>query len=288
LAYSVAYVVKNERLSLDIAIVDINSLHKHEATISKLLDQLTHKMKQDGCLRDPIIVDKKSLVVLDGVHRITALQKLGIERVPACLVDYKNPNIKVFSWHRTISNGSVIDILSKVRQTGVELKETADFNDSALGTPPTAAAIRTRTQNYLVTSGSRSLKKDFDLIVCIEEALRNAGFGVKYETESDAHKELQQRHIAAVLCTPRLTKRQILETGLSGKVLAHKTSRHILPARPMALNVPLSLLRNRGKSISEVNAELKQMLQKRNLRRIPPGSLINGRRYEEELYLFED
>lgn len=285
---SAAYVVKNGRLSLDIAIVDINSLHKHEETIPELLDQLTRSIKKDGCIRDPVIVDKESRVVLDGVHRIVALQNLRIERVPACLVNYKNPNIRVFSWHRAISNGSAVDILVIVKQTGVELKEIADFEDSVLGVPPTAAAIRTRKQNYLVTFGFSDLKEDFDLIIAIEEDLKNSGMKVKYETESDAHKELQQGRVDVVLCTPRLTKQQILETGLSGEVLAYKTSRHIVPARPMRLDVPLSLLRNRRKPLSEVNEELKQMLLKRRLKRMPPGSLVDGRRYEEELYIFEE
>jgi len=42
------------------------------------------------------------------------------------------------------------------------------------------------------------------------------------------------------------------------------------------------------KSLGETSEELKIMLQNRRLRQIPPGKVFEGRRYEEELYVFEE
>jgi hypothetical protein len=49
----------------------------------------------------------------------------------------------------------------------------------------------------------------------------------------------------------------------------------------------LHLLRATGRSLDEVNKELKSMLEKRRLKKILAGSLLEGRRYEEDIYIFE-
>lgn len=56
----------------------------------------------------------------------------------------------------------------------------------------------------------------------------------------------------------------------------------------MYLNIPLSLLRSDEKSLDELNIELKRILDQRRLAHMPAGSVLDGRRYEEELYLFAD
>jgi hypothetical protein len=54
------------------------------------------------------------------------------------------------------------------------------------------------------------------------------------------------------------------------------------------LNVSLSLLKASEKSLDEVNRELKNMLEKKRLKKILAGSLLDGRRYEEDVYIFEE
>jgi len=288
LSWSVAYVVTNERLKLHIAILDINSLHLHEEIIPELVKQLVRSIKAEGCVRNPIIVDKESLVVLDGVHRVAALEELRIKRVPACLVDYNSPNIKVCSWYRTISASTPERILTHVKQTGSSVKKVEEFDENIVGVSPTVAAIKFGNQTFLVNSSFRSLKEAYKIIQRIEEHLKASGLRVKYETELDALRNLRERRVDAVLCPPRLSKKEIVEAAVSGQVFAYKATRHIIPARPMRLNVPLNLLRDEKRPLTEVNGELQRMLQKRHVKRVPSGSLLDGRRYEEELYIFEE
>lgn len=54
------------------------------------------------------------------------------------------------------------------------------------------------------------------------------------------------------------------------------------------MNVPLSLLRDEKKTLVQADEELKRMLEKRRLKRLASGSMLDGRRYEEELYVFEE
>jgi len=289
LAQPAAYAVKSERLSLNAAILDIDSLHLHEETIPELVEQLAWSIKADGCVKHPIIVDTESLVVLDGVHRVAALKKLRIKRTPACLVDYTNPNIKVCSWYRTITDAASPEhVLKQVERTGNAVTEIQRFHENTIGVPPTVAAIRFRHKTFLVNSSFQNLREAYDIIGRIEERMKRSGLRIKYETESDALEDLQKGRVNVVLCTPWIGKKEIIEAALSGQVFASKATRHILPARLMNLNVPLNLLRDEKRPLSQVNEELNRMLQKRHLKKLPPGSVLDGRRYEEELYVFEE
>lgn len=285
---SAAYVVKNKQLDLYILIINISSLHLHEETVPDLLQQLIEAIEADGCVRHPIIVDKKSRVVLDGVHRVVALRKLGLNRVPACLVNYTSPSIKVYSWYRTIKDGSPPDrVLTQVLQVGAAFEESRDVTENTIGVSPRVAAIRFREATFLAKLPFDNLKEAYAIIERIEQRLKEAGFTVRYETESDAVQGLLEGRIDAVLCTPKVDKKDIIEAAMSGHIFAYKATRHVIPTRPLNVNVPLSLLKQ-DRSLEEVNEELKRLLQKRSLRRLPAGSVVDGRRYEEELYVFEE
>jgi hypothetical protein len=93
--------------------------------------------------------------------------------------------------------------------------------------------------------------------------------------------------VDAVLYTPKLTKSIIVKTALSGRLFAYKATRNVFPVRPLQLNVPLSLLNDNKRSLSEVNNELRSLLQEKHLKRLPSRSIFSGKRYEEELYVFE-
>jgi hypothetical protein len=52
----------------------------------------------DGMLKKPILVDKNTLTILDGHHRLNVLKKLGLRKIPVVLVDYYDPHIVVRKW----------------------------------------------------------------------------------------------------------------------------------------------------------------------------------------------
>jgi len=80
----------------NITLIKINKLKSHEAIEPKRLSKLVKRIKRDGYLRDPIVVDRKSLVILDGHHRLYALKVLGCKKVPVYLIDYKSNNVRVY------------------------------------------------------------------------------------------------------------------------------------------------------------------------------------------------
>ena len=288
---SYPYTIYHEKLSLHLKIVDINSLFLHEETIPEMLENLAAEIRMDEALRHPVIVDKESFVVLDGMHRVAALKILNCQRIPACLVNYKSPSISVGAWYRTITatnNYSIDKMLEKMPSLGFDIERVDLEPDDKIGKNDIVAAIKTRENTHLICHSFGNLKEAYDYIKLIENRLKRLNFKVNYETEADSFKKLKEGIVDAVLLTPKLSKDEIVKTALSGEVFAHKATRHIIPARPLYVNVPLGLLTSENLSLEQVNEEFRKMLMKKKLKMIPAGSFIENRRYEEDVYLFED
>jgi len=122
--------------------IAIGLLRPHEEICPIHLRNLRDEIKKDGCVKDPIIVDENTLVILDGHHRYNSLKMMGYNFAPCCLVDYQSGDIGVACWRAGES----------------------------------------------------------------------------------------------------ITKDEVLAAGISGELLPHKTSRHLIPARPVGLNIGLKNL----------------------------------------------
>ena len=73
---------------------------EHEEIDPFHFQNLLQQIKSDGILKRPIVIDKKTKVILDGVHRTNILKELGCDKIPAILVDYSSPKIKVLCWRK--------------------------------------------------------------------------------------------------------------------------------------------------------------------------------------------
>lgn len=69
------YKITSNDMCLEISLVDLEKLHIHEEVVPKLVDQLAESIVKDKVLRHPVMVDQKSLVVLDGMHRVAEPSK---------------------------------------------------------------------------------------------------------------------------------------------------------------------------------------------------------------------
>lgn len=104
-----------QELSGVLIILPINLLKPHEGVKDEIVDKLAEEIRRDGCLKKAILVDKQTLTVLDGHHRIVALRKLGCTKVPCLLIDYSLERIHVLSW-----NGNEPISKSAVLRAGLE------------------------------------------------------------------------------------------------------------------------------------------------------------------------
>lgn len=83
--------------------IKISKIKEHEAVDKKHLKIIKKTIIDSGVFKEPIIIDKKTLVVLDGHHRLNSCRDLGFEKIPSIMVDYlANKRIKVISRRNNI------------------------------------------------------------------------------------------------------------------------------------------------------------------------------------------
>ena len=278
----VSYTIDGDEIRLDISLVEIDELLIPEETISGILDGLMEEIERAGILKSPVIVGRESLVVLDGMHRVEALRNLGCRFICVCLVDYTSPGIRVDRWCRGGSSPIAIeDFFSRFGDLG----EIARAEGSSGG--GASLLLMLEEGYYEMAAHGEGIVSAFTTVTSIESWLRKKGHAIRYETERDAAKMLERREVGFVLCPPAIEKRHVLETIKSGRVFPPKATRHIIPARPFGVDVPLELLRDDVISVEEANRRLSKMLEAKSLRRVPPDNRWGSRRYEEAVYLFE-
>lgn len=102
---------------MNVIYVPINKLNQHEKVDAKHLKFIKNKIKKAGIFKEPIIVDKEYLVILDGHHRLNSCKELGLSKIPCLLVHYLNdPKIRVTARRKeyNITKNKVIEMgLSK-------------------------------------------------------------------------------------------------------------------------------------------------------------------------------
>ncbi|MGB9728081.1 MAG: ParB N-terminal domain-containing protein [Nitrososphaeria archaeon] len=98
-------------LKAKVEILDICLLRQHERVDEKRLAELYEEIREDGLIKRAVAVDMNTYIIIDGHHRYNVLKSLGCKRVPAILVDYFSPILKVYSWNgdEEISKTSVIE-----------------------------------------------------------------------------------------------------------------------------------------------------------------------------------
>jgi hypothetical protein len=282
-------IIQSPQLKMELKIVPLDELFIHEDTIPEALEQLKQELMAFQILKHPLLVDSKTFVVLDGMHRVNALRDLGFNLAPICLVDYQNPAIELYSWYRefekdnsdSIRIHNILGTSSFIRST-VTLSEAIEQVESRKAFA--ALAIENRVHS-LKFQTAIDIKQIYDEIAKIEFHARKNGHRISYNTESDAlerYESLKQ----PILIVPPLKKQEVVEYALDGKLFTQKTTRHVVPARPLFTNIPLEWLRSsNSESVTEM---METLLKKKRIVRKGPGALIEGRRYEESAYIFED
>ncbi len=79
-------------------LVPVGLLLPHEQVDSEDVRRLAAALRVQGLVREPIWVSETESVILNGHHRYAALQRLGVRRVPAWVVNYSDPAMQLGRW----------------------------------------------------------------------------------------------------------------------------------------------------------------------------------------------
>ncbi len=80
---------------MKIELIEIKKLKPHEKTDLAHLKKFKKRVLIDKKIKNPVIVDRDSLTILDGHHRVETIRLLGLNKIPAYLVDYNDSKVKV-------------------------------------------------------------------------------------------------------------------------------------------------------------------------------------------------
>ena len=265
--------------------IDITTLKPHEEVIDSLVDSIADAIRVQGFVRDPLIVDKDEHVILDGMHRYSSLRSLKCRFAPCCLVNYDSPLIKVGSWFR-LFNVQEPESLAENLLNEHNLKYTKKRIDPEQLTYNSQSIILTGSGTQYFLPQSSDLIELARTAVKLEKELVKKGHHVDYLSETVAIETLRSGRANFVISLPIFTKKRIREFVAQGLLLPHKVTRHVMPSRPLRIDVPLTMLADRTITQEEANRRLGEALSARQVDRKPPGSVVDGRRYEEELLVF--
>jgi len=266
------------QLSFTITFLKISEVKPHEEIIEKNTVELVKTIKKDGVQIDPVIVDKNTNVALDGMHRISALKALDAKRIMVAKVDYFDEKIKVYRWLRAVKNFSsaLLDELKVV----LELKKVPNQLEAihSVDSGKSPIAILEGATGY-VSALSPSGFERFNLIR-------------EFDKRTKDHIEIMEKELDQflkngflVLYVKKPEKEEVIKAGLSGVLFPSKSTRHIIPFRPVNLRCPLDLLSGKLNE-QEASEILARMVESTPKKILPSNSVYAGRTYEEELVLY--
>ena len=86
---------RKSHMTSKIKLIAIDKLRAHEETSPERVLQVMREIKRLGKIKNPVVVDIKTRVILDGHHRVKVLKKLGCEKVPVMMVNYMSNQVRV-------------------------------------------------------------------------------------------------------------------------------------------------------------------------------------------------
>ncbi|RLE88508.1 MAG: hypothetical protein DRJ96_00145 [Thermoprotei archaeon] len=222
--------VGTRELELTVTVRRIEELRPHEEVVPSYLEELKAAFRRSIYQRNPIIVDATSGVILDGTHRWAAMKALGYKWITVCEVDYSNPLVLLDRWARRYRVEGSCELSSLLKGFSSEPVKPEEVGKRDLAVIHAGEAYRIEYAE--LTDAYAKLRE-------LEERLTSLlGKGPTYVPGDSA---LQGGEGILVL-PPTPLKREILEIARSGVLLPPKSTRHMVPARPLGVNVPLKLL----------------------------------------------
>ncbi len=269
------------KIPIVITLRKTSDLKPHEETVAEDLRRLVNALRDNPVLRHPIIADRRTGIVLDGTHRLAAIKQLKCNFIPSALVDYDDPQITIERWFRLFSGSNVRDLendLRKLKPKEISRDECEDGLSkrrwyATVEKPMSCLAFPIRSPSpYEIVRDSQ----------VIEIAARKRGVSITYQDNKD--KEAGDSE-SLVMSTIKIEKKEIIETVKKGKLFPPKSTRHLVPSRPLGGGVPIDWLQ--GSDFSEAQSRYQKFIQSRKVKRLPEGSRVGSRRYLEEVFLFE-
>jgi len=98
-----------------VVLLPLIQLRAHEQVCPQRLEEVMSLINKRGEIINPIIIDKKTRVILDGHHRVESLRRLGCRLAPVMAVDYFSEQVRVFLRRKELIKEMVLSRALKKR-----------------------------------------------------------------------------------------------------------------------------------------------------------------------------
>jgi len=260
--------ISHPLIKLTIRLEKIERLHPHEEAVPEFLDKLKKQIEADGCIKHPVTVDEKSLVVLDGNHRFLVAKGLECRFIPVCLVNYENLHLLLDCWYRVVKPFDIERLISSIKELKLKV-ESCEFDEACklVGNREAITAIASQTCTHVVYGSHTNVREIYQTVKQIENKLKSKDFTVSYEIPANAQKKISSKE-ALVMMVPVVLKKEVREETLKGNIFPPKSTRHILPGSPLFVNASLDWLRGKL-TCEEANKVFARSLSSRQLSLVP-------------------
>lgn len=231
----------------DLCIVELSRLILHEAHDAARLARIREDLEDEGVQRNPVIVAPYGdlYLVLDGAHRVRALQELGCRLAIVQLVELPE---RAEAWGHLLDAAGLEAALRSVE--GIEVSGALPEDDCL-------------AEAHLYGGEKLFVKARSEGLVPAVRALR-ALQAVYPEDEVvrrvDPGKPVELAAGKAVLLYRRFTPGELAEVVSEGEVLPAGITRFVVRERVLNIRYPLRLLANG--ELEARNAELRQFVRR--------------------------
>ncbi|MFW9778878.1 MAG: ParB N-terminal domain-containing protein [Candidatus Heimdallarchaeota archaeon] len=223
-----------------IVLLRLDKLLPHEQIVNSHVDFLKDSLSKTKLFIRPIVVAKGYNVILDGHHRVAALQELGYRKIPCVQIPnyLKTDKIVLGTWYPVYKGNSITNntLLEGFVTENIEWKEVTDFDPSLLLEPEVAFILVTRTNFFQLFGDQKALYNNF-LDQCDPKTIDYV------KTIDYAVEAVKKGKGRFALLRKALTREDVIEITKNHNVYAPKTTRHILSFRYQDIRVPLEKLK---------------------------------------------
>ena len=275
--------IRNGRIPILLALKPIKELKPHEEIVESDLRGIIKALERDPVLRHPIIADSTTGAVLDGTHRLAALSRLDCLTIPAALIDYQNPLVQVDRWFRTIIGQDVQKFVNGLRhRTPIVL--TPSEAEDGLRSRSSYASLRDETHCFSLMTDIPDPHELCRAAFRLEKEARKKNLMINYTDNGDI-QNLPVPGRSFLMSTIRLEKSEVVKSGMENAPFPPKSTRHLIPSRPLGINFSLEWLKDAN--IAKAEIQFEKHLSSKKVKILPEGSLVGSRRYMEQVFLFE-
>ncbi len=268
----------------------------HEGVVDRQVDRISDYVQHDGIMKNPIVVAEvddpatgdSRYVVLDGMHRVQAMSRLGCQDIVVFVADYWSSAVRLASWDALLLDAldplALVETLIADDQVRVaRVGSEAEVRERIYGRDLAMAFISREgvTTGLRVGPGEGSnLTRIVRALTRIEQCLDDRGARVVYTPSTKSRADLADQDGTLLFLRPLFSKQEVLERTLAGQLFPRKSTRFLVPERPLRVDFHLTVLQ------APLDLDIKNQLLDAHLRWCWENNKV--RYYPESVFVFGD